>query len=146
MCRSDRREATILAVADLHVWRNLVIQVGPGIAIVDGRPAEGYRGQSGHWDRLGHIPGAGSVPFYTLLAEEPSYMLKSREEITDIFHVAGANSDDTMVVYCGTGLWASLPYLAARYLGYDVRLYDGSFQEWSATGGLPVATEESGKG
>lgn len=30
----DIRETTILAVADLHVWRELVLQVGPGLAIV----------------------------------------------------------------------------------------------------------------
>ena len=55
-----------------------------------------------------------------------------------MFREAGVKSNDTVVVYCGTGLWASLPYLAARHLGYEVRLYDGSFQEWSATENLPV--------
>lgn len=112
----------------------------PGIAVVDGRPADGFTGQSGHWSRLGHIPGAGNVPFFTLLAEEPPYVLKSREDLSRIFSDAGVKPGDTVVVYCGTGLWASLPYLAARYLGYEARLYDGSFQEWSASEDLPVAT------
>lgn len=110
----------------------------PGIAIVDGRPAEGYSGLSGHWDRLGHIPGAHNIPFFTLLAEEPSYMLRSREELVEVFSEAGAKPGGIVVVYCGTGLWASLPYLAARHAGYDARLYDGSFQEWSATENLLV--------
>lgn len=118
---------------------------GPGIAVVDSRPDEGYSGLAGHWDRLGHIPGAGNIPFFTLLAEEPPYLLKSREKLSDIFREAGANPGDTVVVYCGTGLWASLPYLVARYLNYQVRLYDGSFQEWSATTDLPVvASAKSG--
>ncbi len=108
---------------------------------MDGRPAEGYSGLAGHWARLGHIPGAGNIPFFTLLAEEPPYLLKSREELADMFRAAGVQPGDTVVVYCGTGLWASLPYLAARYLDYDVRLYDGSFQEWSATEDLPVVSE-----
>ncbi len=115
----------------------------PKIAIVDGRPAEGYSGLAGHWERLGHIPGAGNIPFFTLLAEDPPYLLKSREELSDMFREAGAQPGDTVVVYCGTGLWASLPYLAARYLDYEVRLYDGSFQEWSATENLPVVTLEN---
>ena len=110
-----------------------------GIAVVDGRPSEGYSGLAGHWDRLGHIPGAKNIPFFTLLAEDPPYLLKSRDELADIFLDAGAEEGDTVVVYCGTGLWASLPYLAARYLGYEARLYDGSFQEWAATADLPVA-------
>jgi len=117
----------------------------PGIAVVDGRPAEGYSGLMGHEDRLGHIPGAGNIPFFTLLAEDPPYMLKSREELGTMFREAGVKSNDTVVVYCGTGLWASLPYLAARYVGYEAHLYDGSFQEWSATEKLPVvAPEKSG--
>jgi thiosulfate/3-mercaptopyruvate sulfurtransferase len=112
----------------------------PKIAVVDGRPAEGYSGLAGHWTRLGHIPGAKNIPFFTLLAEDPPYLLKSREELSDMFREAGAKPGDTVVVYCGTGLWASLPYLAARHLGYEVRLYDGSFQEWSATENLSVVT------
>jgi thiosulfate/3-mercaptopyruvate sulfurtransferase len=115
----------------------------PGIALLDGRPREGYAGEDEHWERPGHIPGAKNIPFSTLLAEKPPYLLKSREDLTDIFLRAGAHPGDTVVVYCGTGLWASLPYLAARHLGYEVRLYDGSYQEWSGRETLPVAT--SGK-
>jgi 3-mercaptopyruvate sulfurtransferase SseA len=48
------------------------------------------------------------------------------------------------VVYCETGLWGSLPYLAARYLDYEVRLYDGAFEEWSSIDELPVETSGSG--
>lgn len=114
-----------------------------GVAIVDGRPAEGYSGLAGHWDRLGHIPGARNIPFVDLLAEEPPYLLKSREELSNMFREAGTEPGDTVVVYCGTGLWASLPYLAARYLDYEARLYDASYQEWSATKNLPIV--EPGK-
>jgi thiosulfate/3-mercaptopyruvate sulfurtransferase len=115
----------------------------PKIAVVDGRPAQGYSGLAGHWDRLGHIPGAKNIPFFSVLTEDPAYLLKSREKLSDMFIEAGAKPGDTVVVYCGTGLWASLPYLAARHLDYDVRLYDGSFQEWSATKNLPVMTAEN---
>jgi thiosulfate/3-mercaptopyruvate sulfurtransferase len=118
----------------------------PGIAIVDGRPEEGYSGVSGHWGRLGHIPGAANIPFFTLMAEEPAYLLKSKEELSKMFGEAGASPGDTVVVYCGTGLWASLPYLAARYLDYEVRLYDGSFQEWAATKELPVVASAQAEG
>lgn len=115
----------------------------PKVTVIDGRPADGYSGTSGHWDRLGHIPGAKNIPFFSVLAEEPAYVLKTRDELSDMFRAAGAKPGNTVVVYCGTGLWASLPYLAARYLGYDVHLYDGSFQEWSATKKLAVATAEN---
>jgi len=135
------------AVTDVIVdteW--LRVRLGqPGIAIVDGRPAEFYSGSSGGGDD-GHIPGAGNIPFSTLLSDDPPYLLKSREELTSMFREAGAEVGDTMVAYCGTGLWGSLPYLAARFLDYEVRLYDGSFQEWSATEGLPITTGASRNG
>jgi thiosulfate/3-mercaptopyruvate sulfurtransferase len=110
----------------------------PGISVLDGRPAEGYSGLAGEWDRLGHIPGAVNIPFFTLLAEDPPYLLKSKEELAKMFREVGVKAGDTVIAYCGTGLWASFPYLAARYLGYETRLYDGSYQEWSATENLPI--------
>jgi thiosulfate/3-mercaptopyruvate sulfurtransferase len=116
----------------------------PGIAVVDGRPVEWYSGLAGDYDRPGHIRGAVNIPFFTLLSKEPPYLLKSLGELTDIFAGAGAGPTDTVVVYCGTGLWGSLLYLAARYLEYNVRLYDGSFQEWSSTESLPVETSAIG--
>lgn len=118
----------------------------PGIAVVDGRPPEGFSGVTGHWERLGHIPGAGNIPFFDLLAEEPPFLLKSREELSKLFREAGVRAGDTVVVYCGTGLWASLPYLAARHLDFEVRLYDGSYQEWSADKDLPVVTQVKANG
>ena len=39
-----------------------------------------------------------------------------------------------MVVYCRTGVQASWDYFVARYLGYQVKMYDGSFIDWSRRG------------
>jgi thiosulfate/3-mercaptopyruvate sulfurtransferase len=41
---------------------------------------------------------------------------------------------NTVVVYCRTGVQASWDYFAARYLGYQVKMYDGSFIDWSRRG------------
>jgi thiosulfate/3-mercaptopyruvate sulfurtransferase len=41
---------------------------------------------------------------------------------------------NTVVVYCLTGLQSSWDYFTARYLGYDVKLYDGSYSDWSRRG------------
>ncbi|MGH9864582.1 MAG: hypothetical protein ACRD4H_04135 [Candidatus Acidiferrales bacterium] len=40
--------------------------------------------------------------------------------------------------YCHIGQQASLLYFVARYLGYDARLYDGSWQDWSRHTDLPA--------
>jgi thiosulfate/3-mercaptopyruvate sulfurtransferase len=45
---------------------------------------------------------------------------------------------DRVVSYCHIGQQATVVYFAARYLGYDARMYDGSFEEWSRNTELPV--------
>jgi len=44
------------------------------------------------------------------------------------------------VTYCRTGGQAAHTYFTAKYLGYDVVMYDGSFFEWNRAEGTPVAS------
>jgi thiosulfate/3-mercaptopyruvate sulfurtransferase len=41
---------------------------------------------------------------------------------------------NTVVIYCRTGVQASWDYFTARYLGYQTKLYDASFIDWSRRG------------
>ena len=50
---------------------------------------------------------------------------------------AGIKRSDEVITYCRTGPRAAVGYLALQELGYDVRLFDGSYAQWSA-GKLPV--------
>ncbi len=110
-----------------------------GVAIVDARLAEFYTGATQpDKQRLGHIPGAGNLPYTTLT--DSTGKLKSREELAELFRKAGVKPGDHVVVYCHIGQQASAAYFAARYLGYDVRLFDGSWEDWSAHTDLPAET------
>jgi thiosulfate/3-mercaptopyruvate sulfurtransferase len=112
----------------------------PGVAIVDARLPEFYTGATQPDNqRLGHIPGAGNLP-YTTLTDSSTGRLKSAEELTELFRNAGVKPGDHVVVYCHIGQQASAAYFAARYLGYDVRLFDGSWEDWSAHKDLPAET------
>ena len=41
---------------------------------------------------------------------------------------------NTVVIYARTGAEASWDYFVARYLGYQTKLYDGGFVDWSRRG------------
>jgi thiosulfate/3-mercaptopyruvate sulfurtransferase len=92
--------------------------------------------------RNGHIPGAASVPWASLYDEE-SARLKSADELRAVFAAAGFEPGDTVVGYCHIGQYATAMLFAARSLGYDIRLFDGSFQEWARDPASPVEAKKS---
>jgi thiosulfate/3-mercaptopyruvate sulfurtransferase len=110
---------------------------GAGVRVVDARLPQYFSGETpGRNQRPGHIPGAVSIPYSTLVDEQGK--LKPAAELERSFAGAGVRSGERVVSYCHIGQQASLVYFVARYLGYDARLYDGSFEDWSRHTDLPV--------
>jgi thiosulfate/3-mercaptopyruvate sulfurtransferase len=111
----------------------------PGVDIIDARNTEYYTGQSKPGDqRRGHIPGAGSIPYTSLIDDQGKW--KSPDALAAIFSGAGIKRGDKIIAYCHIGQQATAVYFVARYLGYDVRLFDGSWEEWSKHTELPAET------
>jgi thiosulfate/3-mercaptopyruvate sulfurtransferase len=109
----------------------------PQVQLLDARLPEYYSGaNAGGMPRAGHIPGARSVPYTSLLDEHGR--LKPGPELRAIMSAGGAAAAALTVTYCHIGQQATVLYFVARYLGLDVRLYDGSFQDWSMRRDLPV--------
>jgi thiosulfate/3-mercaptopyruvate sulfurtransferase len=119
----------------------------PGIAVVDARAAAFYdgvetgRGMSAA-HRTGHIAGAKSVPFTGIATEQN--LLRSQSELAALFAKANVQPGDTVVAYCHIGQQATGTIFAARLLGYQVRLYDGSFEDWSGRQDFPVENPAQG--
>ena len=110
-----------------------------GVDIVDARNVEFYTGAKiPNGQRAGHIPGASNITYSTLVDDKGK--LKPIDTLQEKFQAAGIKSGDRVVSYCHIGQQASLIYFVARYLGYDARLYDGSWEDWSKRAELPAET------
>ena len=55
---------------------------------------------------------------------------------------AGISTDDTVYLYCFKGARASNTFLALKQAGFsDVRMYFGSWNEWSRDDSLPIESD-----
>jgi thiosulfate/3-mercaptopyruvate sulfurtransferase len=91
-----------------------------GLAIVDARAPERYRGEVEPIDPVaGRIPSSVNVPFGD--PRFPAEVLEAEE----------------IVVYCGSGVTACVDVLALERAGREAKLYPGSWSDWCARG-LPV--------
>ena len=87
--------------------------------------------------RAGHIPGAVNVPWGKAVNEDGTF--KTAEELAALYAEAGVDGSKPVVVYCRIGERASHTWFAlSQILGYEVRLYDGSWTEYGNTVGLPI--------
>ena len=109
---------------------------GEGLQLVDTRTVDEYNGQSEADDKPGHIPGATSVVWEEMVGED-GMLVCSEEKARRIFEAANIKPSDPVVTYCKIGARAAVGYLAFKRLGYDVRLFDGSYAEWEKSD-LPV--------
>lgn len=103
--------------------------------VADARMKRFYDGEATGNPRDGHITGAGNIPYTDLI--DASNMLKPVEQLETYFTPV-ASKDKEIVTYCFIGQTASVVYLAGRILGYNMKLYDGSMQEWSRLPELPM--------
>ncbi|HYW33452.1 MAG TPA: rhodanese-like domain-containing protein [Gemmatimonas sp.] len=106
------------------------------VSIVDARLPRFFEGNGGGYPRPGHIPTAVNIPLNTV--SEPSGRFRAPPELRELFVAAGVPGTKPVITYCHIGQQATLLWFVATMLGYDARMYDGSFQEWSGTERLPV--------
>jgi thiosulfate/3-mercaptopyruvate sulfurtransferase len=113
-----------------------------GVTFIDPRPADLFQGKENLWVRNGHIPGARNIPWPTFTDAQNPHKLKSLDEIKQILADKKITPADDIIVTCSTGREATLQYVVLKHLlGYPkVRVYEGSWTEYSTQSDLPVAT------
>lgn len=105
---------------------------GLGARLVDARAPERFRGDAEPVDPVaGHIPGATNVPS-TLLLDADGRFRDGAELSQAARGAAGA--------YCGSGVTASVVVAALAAAGVRAALFPGSWSQWCAEPGRPVAT------
>ncbi|WAP52786.1 sulfurtransferase [Arthrobacter sp. ATA002] len=109
-----------------------------GGKLLDARAKERYRGDREPVDPLaGHIPGAVNAPSASNLTEDGTF--RAPEDLRASFEALGVRRNAPVAVYCGSGVTAAHEVAALELAGYRAALYPGSWSQWSATKGSPVA-------
>jgi thiosulfate/3-mercaptopyruvate sulfurtransferase len=127
------RRPTKNIVADADLVKSVAQRAG--YKLVDARAASYYKGIEPTHGKSGHVPGAVNIPFSSIT---DTALIMSRERIAELFQTAGIKPGDTIVAYCHIGQQATAIVFAARLLGHNVMLYDGSFHDWAMHNRGPV--------
>ena len=138
---------TDLQSADVMLTRADVEQaLGTDVVLLDVRDVDEWIGESSSpygkdfAPRKGRLPGARWIEWYRFMKPSANGpVFKSPHEIRAECASAGVKPDDTVYLYCFKGARASNTFLALKQAGFDdVRMYFGSWNEWSRDPALPI--------
>lgn len=123
---------------DLIVDKDYVLRTlrSDTAVVVDARMKRYYDGDVTGNPRDGHITGALNIPFPDMLDSTNAF--KPLAQLEANFTAIVPDKKKEIVLYCFIGQTACVDYIAGRLLGYRVKLYDASLQEWSRREELPM--------
>jgi thiosulfate/3-mercaptopyruvate sulfurtransferase len=115
--------------------------------LIDARSAERFAGQPDPLDIVyGHIPGARNRHYRDNVAGDGT-MRPAGELKAEFERVLGGRPPDEAVMYCGSGITACYNLLAMEHAGLKgAKLFAGSWSEWEADPGRPVARSSKFEG
>lgn len=103
------------------------------VQIIDTRLEVEYNGRVIYGEnKAGHIPGAISLPFNSLI--DSNGFIKSRETLEKYVTDKGLDKNKLQVTYCTTGVRASYVAVILEELGFKVRNYEPSFARYANVG------------
>jgi thiosulfate/3-mercaptopyruvate sulfurtransferase len=116
----------------------------PAMLILDARAPERFSGEEETLDPVGgHIPGAINRFYFDNLDDTGCYFKPADELRADFDAILAGRDPASVVQQCGSGVTACHNLLAMEIAGLKgSRLYPGSWSEWCADPGRPVAAGE----
>jgi thiosulfate/3-mercaptopyruvate sulfurtransferase len=103
--------------------------------LVDSRPLKRYRD--------GHLAGAAHIFWEETVQNSKEPVFLSPDDLRKLFESRSVVPGKKLITYCEVGLQASHMYFVAKYLGYDVSMFDGSYYQWHDLENLPVVKGDS---
>lgn len=103
-----------------------------GAVLLDAREKDEFAGADAAKKSKGHIPGAVWMNFKEVLTPTGAY--KSKDEIVAAAAKFGATPEKTVIVYCNSGVKASVLYVAMKEIAgfQNVLYYAGSYADWAS--------------
>jgi len=103
--------------------------------IIDARTQNEYSGKTQKKGafKAGRIPNSQLIDWTSAIDYHGTKRIKSKEELEKIYRTLGVAKNDTIIVYCHSGVRsAHTTFILTQILGYkNVLNYDGSWTEWS---------------
>lgn len=120
----------------------------PTIKLLDNRDKDEWLGESSSpygkdfAPRKGRIPGSVWLEWYELMdTSKPIAAFKSAKQVRALAAERGLMPDDEIIIYCFKGARAANSYVAMKLAGFNkLRIYLGSWNEWSRDERLPIET------
>ncbi|AHI25797.1 thiosulfate sulfurtransferase [Komagataeibacter xylinus E25] len=118
----------------------------PTVRLLDNRDRVEWLGESSSpygvdfAPRKGRIPGAVWIEWYDFMKVTDNHAaFRSGDEIRALAASRGLRPDDDIIIYCFKGARAANTYVALASAGFSrLRLYMGSWNEWSRNPALPI--------